>query len=128
MNIKKCPVCSSRFTGRSDKKFCCDQCRNAFNNKANSIILKEIRKTNKILRSNREILLKYNAKGKENVSLFSLISEGFILTYFTNIHKNEDGEDVFFCYDVGYQLSDNEFVKVFTKTQFEKSLTTSISR
>ena len=91
MNLKKCPVCDTGFTGRSDKKFCSDHCRNAFNNKLNACTQKEIR-------------------------------DGFILTYFTNIHKNESESDVFFCYDLGYQLSENESVKVFTRKTYEQKL------
>ena len=32
MNRKKCPVCGKEVNGRSDKKFCSDECRTFFNN------------------------------------------------------------------------------------------------
>ena len=32
MNRKKCPVCGKDVNGRSDKKFCSDECRTFFNN------------------------------------------------------------------------------------------------
>ncbi len=31
-NRKKCPVCGEEIFGRSDKKFCSDDCRTYFNN------------------------------------------------------------------------------------------------
>lgn len=30
--MKRCPVCSKEFNGRSDKKFCCDECRTYYHN------------------------------------------------------------------------------------------------
>ena len=123
MLTKNCPVCTANFVGRSDKKYCSDACRNSFNNQLQSDLGKEIRKTNRILRKNREILDKYILLGMKKVSLFSLISEGFVLTYFTNLHKKMTGEEVYFCYDLGYQLADNEVVHIISKIRFEKELT-----
>ena len=122
MISKKCLVCKTSFVGRSDKKYCSDQCRNVYNNKMNAALTKDIRKTNKILRTNRDILNKYHMMGVEHISLFTLISEGFILTYFTNLYKDWNGREVYFCYDLGYQLSNNESVQVFEKKKFEKKL------
>ena len=122
MITKKCLVCKTEFVGRSDKKYCSDQCRNVYNNKLNSQFSKEVRRTNRILRANREILNKYFLMGLDQVSLFSLISEGFILTYFTNMYKNEKGQEVYFCYDIGYQFSENETLKILHKKLFEKQL------
>ncbi len=122
MITKKCLVCKTKFIGRSDKKYCSDQCRNVYNNRINAALSKDIRKTNRILRVNRDILNKYHLIGMEQVSLFSLISEGFILTYFTNMYKDSEGKEIYFCYDMGYQLSDNETVQVLEKKKFEKNL------
>lgn len=122
MITKKCLVCKTEFVGRSDKKYCSDQCRNVYNNKLNSQFSKEVRRTNRILRTNREILNKYFLMGLDQVSLFSLISEGFILTYFTNMYKNEKGQEVYFCYDIGYQFSENETLQILHKKLFEKQL------
>ncbi|MEZ4937388.1 MAG: hypothetical protein R2799_07320 [Crocinitomicaceae bacterium] len=122
MKSKKCLVCDKFFVGRIDKKYCSDQCRNVYNNKINSNLLKEIRKTNKRLRVNREILKKYNQLGVKNVSLFSLISDGFVLTYFTNMYKDSSGNEVYFCYDLGYQFAENETLRIFEKKVFERQL------
>jgi predicted nucleic acid-binding Zn ribbon protein len=127
MNTKKCPVCSAKYVGRSDKKYCSDYCRNAFNNKVNSNIGKEVRKVNRILRKNRDLLNKYLELGMEEVSLFSLISDGFVLTYFTNVHKGIMGDDFYFCYDLGYQLSGKESVLITKKSVFEKELVKALS-
>ena len=32
MTIRKCPVCGKNVNGRSDKKFCSDECRIFYNN------------------------------------------------------------------------------------------------
>lgn len=127
MTTKKCLVCKTEIVGRSDKKYCSDQCRNVYNNKVNSQFYKEVRKTNKRLRTNREILNKYHQKDMQTVSLFSLISDGFILTYFTNLYKDSEGNDIYFCYDLGYQLQANESVVIFEKKVFEKRLVGELS-
>lgn len=127
MTTKKCLVCKTEIVGRSDKKYCSDQCRNVYNNKVNSQFYKEVRKTNKRLRTNREILNKYHQKDMQTVSLFSLISDGFILTYFTNLYKDAEGNDIYFCYDLGYQLQANESVVIFEKKVFEKRLVGELS-
>lgn len=127
MSTKKCPVCTDSFVGRSDKKYCSDYCRNVFNNQLHSESGKEMRKTNRILRKNREILDKYLMMGTSKVSLFSIISEGFQLTYFTNLHKGMKGDEVYFCYDLGYHLAPNQIIEIISKKIFEKKLTVDFS-
>ena len=122
MKSKKCLVCDKVFVGRADKKYCSDQCRNVYNNKLNSTLYKEISKTNRRLRTNREILSKYFRLGMDSVSLFSLISDGFVLTYFTNLYKDSEGSEVYFCYDLGYKFAENETIIILDKKVFEKQL------
>ena len=45
--MKTCLNCGEEINGRVDKKFCCDYCRNHYNNKLNSDvkILEKIRHT-----------------------------------------------------------------------------------
>ncbi|MBP5229097.1 MAG: hypothetical protein J6Z32_03005 [Bacteroidales bacterium] len=42
MKEKKCPVCGRVVLGRTDKKFCCDDCRTEYHNLSN----RKLRQTN----------------------------------------------------------------------------------
>lgn len=58
INLKKCLDCKKAISGRSDKRFCDDSCRNSYNYKQNSDQTNLIRKINHTLRKNRRILKK----------------------------------------------------------------------
>lgn len=98
-----CPVCGDKIYGRSDKKFCSDHCRNAFNNKLNSDYSNNRRNINNILRKNRRILEEENTQsGKTLVSKESLLTKGFNFTYHTHTYTTKKGYIYTFCYEQGY--------------------------
>ncbi len=98
-----CPECGDKIIGRSDKKFCSDQCRNTYNNKLNSDASNTVRNINNILRKNRRILQKLNKKsGKTMVSKDILLSKGFNFTYHTHTYTTQKGVNYLFCYEYGY--------------------------
>jgi predicted nucleic acid-binding Zn ribbon protein len=118
MNIekKKCLVCEEPITGRSDKKFCCDQCRTTHFNRQNADQSKFMRNINNILRKNRRILEILNPNGKTTVTKTDLLDEGFKFAYFTNEYKTKAGKTYRFCYEQGYvQLEGNLYALVFRK-------------
>ena len=53
---KLCLECALPLFGRVDKKFCNDQCRNAYNNRLNKTTNDFVRNINVILRKNRKII------------------------------------------------------------------------
>ena len=53
---KNCLECGESFTGRIDKKFCSDYCRNTYNNNINKESKNLVRNTNNRLRKNYKIL------------------------------------------------------------------------
>ncbi|MFS8617628.1 MAG: DUF2116 family Zn-ribbon domain-containing protein [Solitalea sp.] len=110
---KHCLECGEAFAGRSDKKFCSDQCRTSFNNRLNKATHRIVRSVNAILRSNRKILLDINRTGKTTVSIRQLVARGFDFRYFTNIHTTRAGKIYYFCYDQGYlPLGNGHYVLV----------------
>ncbi|MCC6721280.1 MAG: hypothetical protein IT243_03695 [Bacteroidia bacterium] len=115
METRYCPDCNSKITGRSDKKFCSDACRNNYNNRQNSDITALVRNVNNILKKNRRILqsLITNEEGKANVHSKKLTSQGFNFDYYTNIINTKTGNTYFFCYEYGYRmLEDNYYLIV----------------
>ena len=118
--MAKCKECENELVGRSDKKFCSDYCRNAFNNRLNSDHTKLMRNINNILRKNRRILEEMNPNKKNKFSKEALLYKGFNFSYFTNIYKTKTGKTYYFCYDQGYLFLDNEFVTLIVRKDYVK--------
>jgi len=62
MSLKntQCLNCERSLSGRVDKKFCTDQCRNEYNNKLKYTDNNLIRNINNVLRKNRSVVAKMN--------------------------------------------------------------------
>ncbi len=109
---QKCINCGDTFVGRSDKKFCGDQCRNSYNNKIKREHEKLILDINKILRRNRKILKTFNPEGKTIIRREYLEKLGFDFRYHTHNYKTKNNNDYKFCYEYGYLELDNEKVLI----------------
>lgn len=107
--MKNCIECGEKFSGREDKKFCSDGCRNAYNNKINKDSTNYMRNINNKLRKNYRILSECNPDGKTKVSRVKLISKGFDFEFFTNILHTKTGNTYYFLYDQGYMAIENEY-------------------
>ena len=115
-----CAECGEKIYGRHDKKFCSDQCRNAFNSKLNADANKFIRNINNVLRKNRRILTELNPTGKGKVSRDELLMSGFNFNYYTNVYKTQQGKIYYFCYDQGYLELENEKYALVVKQEYVK--------
>jgi hypothetical protein len=109
MEKRQCLECGEEFSGRIDKKFCSDMCRNAYNNKLNSENTNLVRQINGILRKNRRILEQLNKDGKTKVHKKKLADKGFDFGYFTSTYITQKGAVYNFCYEQGYLALDNDF-------------------
>lgn len=118
MNVRVCLECESKLTGRKDQKFCCDQCRNTFNNRLNEDANNYVRRINHILRKNRRILAFLNPEGKVTVDGLRLAEEGFNFHYYTNAYKTKKGSVYFFCYDHGYLRLENDQYMLVQKQDY----------
>ncbi|MBN2730645.1 MAG: hypothetical protein JXR53_15580 [Bacteroidales bacterium] len=116
MSDRLCLECGESLLGRSDKKFCGDQCRNAFNNRLNSDSNNLVRNINNQLRKNRRIMTELNPDGKCKVQKEKLLAKGFSFKYFTHTYTTQKGTIYYFSYDQGYlQVEDDLFVLVVDK-------------
>jgi hypothetical protein len=106
---RKCHDCGEEFSGRSDKKFCSDMCRNAFNNKLNSDSTNFVRNINNTLRKNRRILFELNPNDKTKVTKKKLLEKGFNFNHFTSIYQTKKGSIYYFCYEHGYLPIENDY-------------------
>jgi hypothetical protein len=107
---RKCLDCGQEFTGRSDKKFCSDYCRNNYNNRLNSQTNSYVRNINYILRKNRRILNELNLNGKTKLHKDKLIAKGYNFNYHTNTYTTKKGSTYYFCYEQGYVAIDNDYL------------------
>lgn len=99
---KKCLECGEKIVGRTDKKFCSDACRNAYNNKVNKDSKNLIRNINNRLRKNYRILEELNPDQKSKTSRAKLAEKGFDFNYITSIYTTKAGAVYYFVYDHGY--------------------------
>jgi hypothetical protein len=115
---KKCLECEDELIGRTDKKFCSDMCRNAYNNKVNSETTNYIRNTNNILRKNRRILENLITGETAKSSKSKLLQKGFNFQYFTNIYTTKKGTSYFFCYEYGYLPIENDYYFLVKRKEY----------
>lgn len=115
--------------GRSDRKFCNDVCRTAFNNKRRAGSLTDspaddeadseqrsidrdaaaVQRVQQILLSNRAILCNVYELYERRVSYIDFMGHGINIKYFTSEYKDDDGYRYRMCFDYGYRL-DGEVV------------------
>lgn len=105
---KTCLECGEKITGRSDKKFCGDYCRNAYNNELNKDSKNLVRNVNNRLRKNYRILEKLNPNKKSKTTKSRLLTLGFDFTYLTSIYTTKKGTVYYFVYDQGFLPLEND--------------------
>lgn len=120
MEERKCLDCDNPISGRKDKKFCSDYCRNNYHNKLNESNNAYVRRVNAILRKNRRILEMLNPSGKAKINAMKLAEEGFNFHFYTNTYETKSGNKYFFCYDQGYIKIDNEWFALVVKQDYVK--------
>ncbi|WP_435135313.1 hypothetical protein [Formosa sp. A9] len=106
---KTCLECGEKITGRTDKKFCNDYCRNAYNNKINTDSKNLIRNTNNKLRKNWRILEALNPDQKTKTTKDKLLNLGFDFNLFTSIYTTKAGTVYYFVYNQGYLPLENDY-------------------
>ncbi|QDH80871.1 hypothetical protein FKX85_18205 [Echinicola soli] len=108
---RKCLNCQKPVQGRSDKKFCDDFCRNAYNNHLKSGSYHTVRKINNALKKNRNILKNALSGVRETITISreQLLLKGFLFKYHTHRFVNKKGDTYIYCYDYGYLQLDSEW-------------------
>ncbi|KAA5538735.1 DUF2116 family Zn-ribbon domain-containing protein [Adhaeribacter rhizoryzae] len=109
-----CQVCGQALIGRSDKKYCSDQCRAQVNNGKKKADTGErlMLDINRTLRRNRSILKTLSPLGKTTTRREYLVLQGFDFRYFTHQYQTRQGNIYNFCYEYGYLLLPEEKVLI----------------
>lgn len=115
-----CGHCGVALAGRSDKKFCSDQCRATAGNtrKLSDKGERLMRDINGTLRHNRQVLRKASPEGKTTIRRRALELAGFDFRYFTHIYRTQMGNTYHFCYDYGYLLLPEDKVLIVNWQQY----------
>ena len=117
---RSCLACNKQVRGRTDKKFCDDYCRNAFNNQLKAGSNNMVRNINNALRKNRRILEELLPENEKTIrtTLEKLLQEGFQFKYQTHTYTNQKGGTYHFCYEYGYlPLDRNRYLVVKKKEE-----------
>jgi hypothetical protein len=116
---KRCLACEKPVSGRSDKKFCDDYCRNTYHNHENSASNNYVRRINHVLLRNRKILESLLPDSEEMVRTHEdkLIDLGFQFRYHTHVYTTKKGQQYFFCYDYGYLGMENKWYLLVRKRE-----------
>lgn len=115
---KECLACGKLLHGRTDKKFCNDYCRNAYNNNLKSATSAVVRSINNLLLKNRRIL--EGVLGQEEmqkVSKEKLLQQGFQFKYLTHTYTNKKGNIYTFCYEYGYLPLENDWFLIVKRNE-----------
>ena len=119
LEMQNCLECGDQIIGRSDKKFCNDGCRNAYNNKHNRDSSNLMRNINNKLRKNHRILSEQKfVDGKAKTTRNKLTSEGFDFEYFTNFKIYKNGAEYRFLYDIGFRFLEDDWILLVRKEWF----------
>ncbi|MDD2292843.1 MAG: hypothetical protein PHD07_01370 [Bacteroidales bacterium] len=105
INSGKCMECGKQFVGRSDKKFCCDMCRNSYNNRLRNRRDREVIRINNILSRNRRILAKLCKTPKSTLPVSVLRENYFNFKYCTSVSRKATGRTIYCCYDYAYYIT-----------------------
>mgnify|MGYP006048760859 FL=1 len=116
---KTCLLCEKPLKGRSDKKFCDDYCRAAYNNDLKSASNNYIRNVNNALGKNRRILESLLPEGEQmaKANQDKLLRLGFQFKYITHTYKNQKGNVYHFCYEYGYLPLENNWFLIVKRNE-----------
>ena len=119
IETKTCLLCEKPLKGRSDKKFCDDYCRAAYNNDLKSAANNNIRNVNNALGKNRRILESLLPEGEQMVKANrdKLLHLGFQFKYMTHTYTNQKGNVYHFCYEYGYLPLENNWFLIVKRNE-----------
>lgn len=97
-----CLECGDRIVyGRSDRKFCCDACKNRFHNRRSGNSRHYRQRIHSALERNYFILDSLRRTSLRNIPMSDLVNMGFSREYFTSYSGNAS-EETYMCYDIRY--------------------------
>ena len=126
---KTCITCGDHVQGRSDKKYCSNDCRSNYNNFQNREKNNLMRNINRALRKNHHILEQLVCQGNSEVHRNTLLNLGYNFIYSTHVMYNATGQESRCCYGKGilettsqsYAIVDSNSLQTIPILQYESS-------
>jgi len=97
--------------GRSDKKFCCGECKNMFHNRTRNVEAKLRLELAARLKVNYSVLSWLLWSGRRNSRIEEMSERGFDPAFFTARRKSGIHME-YECYDIEYYMSSNKVFNV----------------
>ncbi len=113
-----CLDCGARLLGRSDKKFCSDQCRNNYNNRLNRDQNNYVRNVHAQLRRNRKVLADLFEAGHHRIHRDALLAHGYNFTFFTHLVETRDGLRWLYCFEYGFRDSGAGYLELMKSSAY----------
>ena len=109
---RRCLRCGKPLKGRSDKKFCNDDCRTDYHNDRRRAREKELRAVNRILSNNWKILSAQLREGHRDVPAGDLSARNFNFDIYTASRLLFPGRRIYWCYNCSYRISRTGIVHI----------------
>ncbi|MDQ3050950.1 MAG: hypothetical protein M3Q95_08710 [Bacteroidota bacterium] len=106
---KMCVSCGERVTGRADKKYCNEACKNEFHNRKSNRQSPAEKARMTAARKNRSILSKIEASGLTQIGKTELELCGFNFEALTGLKMLGKGKFLLYCFDYQLQLQKEEW-------------------
>ena len=113
-----CLDCGGKILGRSDKKFCSDQCRNNYNNRINRDSNNYVRNVHAQLRRNRKILADLYDEDIRRIHKDALFALGYNFTFFTHIVETTEGQKWSYCFEYGFRETEDEHIELNSNNSY----------
>ena len=110
---RTCIRCGKPYEGRSDKKFCCDDCRTDYHNQIRRERDRGFRMVNRILASNWRILTAQLREGRTRIPVAELAGQNFNFEVYTNSRGLLPGLRTYWCYNCAYRISRTGMVHIW---------------
>lgn len=113
---RTCLFCGTVLSGRSDKRYCDDDCRNRYHYHTRKIEKNDksvVKSVNDILSFNREILFSLNRKRSAVVKKQCLVEKRFDFELITGCYKTKKGVEYRVVYDYAYKFINEDDVLLF---------------
>ena len=108
----RCLECGDKISyGRTDKKFCCDECKNRHHYHKSRSGRHVKRKTMSVLENNYEILEEIVKNDVDTVLLSDVLVMGFNPAYLTSITRGKH-HDVYACFDITYIMTPSKLCSI----------------
>lgn len=114
-----CLECGDKIRyGRTDKKFCCDDCRTRHFNEMAKIGRAFRRRMINVLTRNYGLLEGLYKAGVESVDIMDMIAMGFIPSAVTSYHK-VGKHDEYSCFDIKYIMTSTRIYAISKIQNFD---------